>query len=1023
MKAFGTFASEVSLDFTRFEQSPLVLIHGPTGAGKTTILDAICFALFGDASGDERKGSEMRCDHAAPEVDTEVVFDFALGARRFRVRRVPDYLRPKKRGEGFTKQPHKATLWERTDAADDEDEGRVLATKPGDVTDEVHELFGFESQQFRRVVVLPQGRFRDLLLADSKDKEKILQSLFDTERLKRIEDTLERRASELRSEVKALRERRDQELRGSDSEDEDTERAPATLEELSEQIDGAVEELNAAGDELGRHKEALKLAEDALDAGTRAQGLLKEVADAEADVAASEAEAEALEDKRTRVAVARSALPLRPLEEPLERLRLSVAQKESDATSAAEAQEKSAAALAAATEAVEKENAKEGELAEARAERTRLDDLGSRVAGLEVHRRGAEEAAALLQGASAALTTARQVREDKRAARQAQQTARAERAAVAGGAADARAAAAVLEKALGLRKKLAAAAAQLAEASEAEEGAARAREAAEAARSAARTQSETLRSRWDAAQAGRLARSLDDDEPCPVCGSTDHPAPAQAPPDLPSEEQLQGADDELRAAEKEASEAAARAQAAAQARELRTTRVEELEAELGADAGRALEELEAATLEARAAADNADAADVERARLDETLGALATELEAADAEVERATKAESDAQSSHAAAEATLTHAAEGIDEALRSEAALAAALEQAAARVTTLEEARKSADARLVEATAGAGRAAEQLEGSRRALTDAESERVRAEEELRARREEAGLDDDDDWARAREDLARLDALEADVKAADQRAHAAAERLARAREKAAEVEAPDLEALGGRKTAAAATLEAATARRAALQTELKQLRARHQTAKTLGAELARKETEQRATGHLADVARGRVAPGISFQRWMLGAMLDEVLASATERLFHMSKHRFRLQREETADRKGKAAGLDLVVVDEYRGTRRRVSTLSGGESFLAALSLALGLADVVQRHSGGIHLDTLFIDEGFGTLDADSLDLALDVLTELNKSGRLVGVISHVSELKARIPSRIEVTPGAKGSQLSVTTG
>ena len=187
MEAFGSYAREQTLDFNELGEHRLFLIHGPTGSGKTTVLDAICFALYGDTTGGERDAKGMRSDFAPPEANTRVALDFALGERVYRVERTPEQMRPKLRGDGFTKQPTTATLWDRTDAAGEE-EGRVLASKSGEVTKKVVELLGFRSDQFRQVIVLPQGRFRDLLLANSDDREKILQQLFDTTFYRSVQD-------------------------------------------------------------------------------------------------------------------------------------------------------------------------------------------------------------------------------------------------------------------------------------------------------------------------------------------------------------------------------------------------------------------------------------------------------------------------------------------------------------------------------------------------------------------------------------------------------------------------------------------------------------------------------------------------------------------------------------------------------------------------------------------------------------------------------------------------------------------
>ena len=207
MQAFGPFARRQIIDFRRLGDGSFFLIHGPTGSGKTTILDGLCFALFGDSSGGERDGRQMRSQHAPPELLTEVRFEFALGAERYRVERVPEQIRPARRGGGDTRQAPKAALW-RLSGEGEVEQARPLATKWGEVGARVAELLGFESRQFRQVIVLPQGRFRDFLVSRSQDRERILQSLFGTEFYKRIEDALKQAASSLEREAGELRTRR-----------------------------------------------------------------------------------------------------------------------------------------------------------------------------------------------------------------------------------------------------------------------------------------------------------------------------------------------------------------------------------------------------------------------------------------------------------------------------------------------------------------------------------------------------------------------------------------------------------------------------------------------------------------------------------------------------------------------------------------------------------------------------------------------------------------------------------------------
>jgi exonuclease SbcC len=208
MRAFGPYAGEQVLDFSVLGSRACFLVHGPTGAGKTCILDAICFALYGEASGGERDARRLRSDHAEATTPTEVVFDFSLGAERYRVSRSPEQERPKARGTGTTVQGPKACLWRRTAAVDADDAGELLATQPRQVDAEIERLLGFRRDQFTQVVVLPQGKFRELLNADSKGREEILQLLFQTEIYRRIEELLKDRAREARDALEEVEAKR-----------------------------------------------------------------------------------------------------------------------------------------------------------------------------------------------------------------------------------------------------------------------------------------------------------------------------------------------------------------------------------------------------------------------------------------------------------------------------------------------------------------------------------------------------------------------------------------------------------------------------------------------------------------------------------------------------------------------------------------------------------------------------------------------------------------------------------------------
>ena len=280
-----------------------------------------------------------------------------------------------------------------------------------------------------------------------------------------------------------------------------------------------------------------------------------------------------------------------------------------------------------------------------------------------------------------------------------------------------------------------------------------------------------------------------------------------------------------------------------------------------------------------------------------------------------------------------------------------------------------------------------------------------------------ADFSDEDTWIAACREPDEVERLRGEIAAHADEAARTAERLRLARAAAEGVTAPDL---GDLEAAATTAAEAALAARtaavelsAAAETASRQL----ERLAELDREAADVHERYEVVGRLADVANGDNPRHLSFQRYVLGAFLDDVLVAASQRLHLMTKGRYRLERTERRFGGKAAAGLNLEVYDAWTGVPRPVSTLSGGESFMAALSLALGLAEVVQAHAGGIHLETVFVDEGFGSLDDESLDLAISALMGLGEDGRLVGIISHVGELRERVDARLEVTADRTGSR------
>jgi DNA repair protein SbcC/Rad50 len=860
LAAFGPFSGMEVIDFRVLGEHRLFLVHGATGAGKTTLLDAISFALYGDASGGTRDGKGLRSQFAGPEQPTRVVLDFELGERRFRVTRQPEQERAKRRGEGTTVSPPSATLWERSGLEPEEaEEGRVLATRSGQVSEKVAEILGFRSEQFRQVIVLPQGRFIELLLAKSREREDILQQLFDTAFYGEVEEALKQRSRDLRQEAEMLRAQRGALLEQEKCADEAA--LEARLDELQAQR-------GEAAARLMRLEQAHTDASRALERVSARQALFDKAERARAELVSLRAREDEMSAQGARLKAARKA-------QGLDDLGAAVTERR-------EARAHAARALATAEQ---RHAVTEEVLARARerlrAERARAPEREARAKRLAELERAVplfEELAARQERCDAARA------EHERATRRLQ------------------------ERARGLEQ--------------------------------ARGHLDALRLAREAGSAVLLADTLEAGVPCPVCGSTEHPRPAAGSRDVPS------------------TEAMAQAEAAV------------------ATVQQALD----------AARESQQRADREQAGLDAGVKALETQLD------DLAGRAELDPNT------ATETLAR------LRAE-------RQAA---ETSLEAAQAEDQRAGEAAAAAMAA---LEAARARQADAQDAAAAIEKQWRQRLAEAGFGDDEAYRAAQLAPAEAERLEVELEHYRQ---ALASAKGRAAETQAEIEGmkpPDFVGATEVASAAAEAYRAAADTHGGLSQRVVTLAQLQERLAGLAAEFERVEALYQVHGSIASVAAGENPHRISLQRFVLASRLDDVLAAASHRLALMSRGRYRIRRNiEPADRRS-AGGLELEVEDGYTGGTRPVSTLSGGESFQAALSLALGLSEVVQAHAGGIRLDTLFIDEGFGTLDPEALDLAIDTLLDLQQSGRMVGVISHVPELRERIDVRLEVRPGTAGSR------
>ena len=1048
MTAFGPYAGEQALDFADLRGRRFFLIHGPTGGGKTTLLDALCFALYGETSGRERDAEQMRCQSADPSTPTAVTLDFALAGRVYRVVRRPKQEQPRKRGEGVREVAATAELWDRT-ACDGEAEGDCLASGVRDVDGRVERVVGLTGGQFRQTVILPQGKFRELLLAPSGEREAILETLFGTEFYGRVEDALREAAKSTGGRITLRRQSRDEALRRGGADDAAGLRAK--LADLRETARRAAADATAARSTAAEARRRLDEGRRVVELLNRRDRAAEALAWAEADQGKADA------DRATLDAAERAAsvvADLRARDEATERAaarrtdRAGCERRHVDAVKAHET------AVAASADA----SARAADLDELRNRLVRLDDLrqkATRLAAVEAEAVTADRAVA---DAAHAAHAAADRAQRRRAARDATAADLQRTEVDAAGLAGLRAAADAAARRLADREALDARTGELDRHVRNLNDLRADQDAAEAAACDAKAAEADARRAWVAGQAARLAGHLSDGAACPVCGATHHPSPARPGDDAAVDDALERAEATTRAAgSARATAVEAVAKAEAEAAVLRT-RVEALRESLAAgaseasrtsspgprppaqaasprDAGRAdvdrpagvawrrglceVDDLRRTHADAEAAAVQAERAADAVGELRDRLDRERRQLAEIEAERHEAMLRHLDAAGAAQSARAALAECRRGLPDDLRSPDAIDAERGRVAGTIDRLRRDQESARDTLNRAATALAAAEADTTRAAREAADADAGAARLAATFADSRAAAGFACDAEHAAARRADSEVRRLRESVESHARRLATASSALAEAEAAARGVEPPDSDALE------AADVDAADAAERAFAAQVERDRDVAEAAKILAevesidAELATLDAEFGTIGRVSEVANGRNAAGLKFGRFVLGFLLDDVLAAATRRLRVMSRGRYALRRRRDREDRRSLGGLDLEVIDAHAGRARPAATLSGGESFLASLSLALGLADVVQARAGGVRLETMFIDEGFGSLDAEALDLALRSLADL-LGDRLVGIISHVAELRDRIDARLEVVPASAGRGASV---
>ena len=1011
IQAFGPFANKEVIDFSKLGESPLFLIDGPTGAGKSSILHAICYALYGETTDSERKGLGLRCDHADDDVLTELSLEFSIRGDRYRITRVPLQLRPAKRGDGETEQKPTAHLCQ---ILDDGTADTIVPKKISHADDEIERIVGLTAAQFLQVMVLPQGKFRELLLAKSDDRQAILSKLFQTEIYKIIEQLLKDKAGSIERQNKEFEEKKEEalfEVNVQDIEDfaaaiemaeeisserqEEKERASTQKQKAVNQLEAAEalgksfesrrnkqEELDdnlSRTDEINASKNRIKRAEKALSISPKweaLQAVLVKIQDKDGEVTQTESDSKEADlrlknaDKGMANAnkLYKKRDPLKAKEIELEAYQKKLLGFEPLKVASLKADDDYQTALD-----------KKAELDE---ENSEIDEV-------------LKELVAEIENLSSAVSHKSEVVEQKLTAKFRYEQ----------------------------RDKLERAQKTVLQLNADHETTKQGFEQADRDYQRAKEEANRVEMLWFTNQAAVLASKLEENQPCVVCGSLEHPNPAEFLSG--SADITQEVVDEARNEESESRNAMDVAKSALSDNQRsvddKQTEIKGIQKELAEDANKdvsvvkgiytkleselsAIEEKEEQLINTKKLQSDKEAAKkpviAALKRLDETLPTLNT---------------------AKANANNKLNQASKELPEEYRDAQIIEQAILDNQNEIQSLDSNREKANKEQIDASAHQSAMLAKLKQLKKDLKGLKGSKQTISLSWKKALAGSNFATQQEFDNAQLPEERLNILRHEIQEHDDGIKALNAELGLLDKQLKGKKAPVLDKLQNQANELTEAFNVSEAKWLQAQQQNTRLGDTQTKIKNLEKQQGDIKKQYEIVGALSKAASGRGNVRVSLERFVLGNILDSVLSIASQRLHTMSQGQYQLVRQNEEDQKrNTTAGLDLAIDDAYTGKTRPVATLSGGESFMASLALALALSDVVQERSGGIQLDTLFIDEGFGSLDQESLQLAINTLVDLQATGRTIGIISHVSELKEQMAQRIEVMGSRDGSTINM---
>lgn len=1033
--AFGPYAKEEVIDFTQLKGRNLFVITGDTGAGKTTILDAIAYALYGKASGPDRDGENLRSHFAASDCMTKVEMEFELSGQRYWVQRIPKQLKKKSRGEGYTEQG--------VDAEFKSFDGKnVIISGMKQVNDKVVELMGISYEQFKQIIMIPQGEFRELLNADSNVRQDILQKIFGTEGFRRVQEMLYGQANFLSQEVSDLVNQRNQCIRSLDRTDHQALAALLELPNLNSilvieetKLAISVDAVQASGLENQINEQEQKVADKQ---GEIFQGKANNLKLSTRDGAYErkitlEACQPQMEEKKIKLYQGRKALGLKGVEDYRYSRAVYVQKKKAELLKTDQQEKKARADVDISNNNYQLEMGKEDHRNQLLTEQARLQALTGKVADWDARQRAnielEKDLATVKKERDNTKTQLEKTREEIKEYQLLLDKARGAATAYTLKAVEAEKINTICTKLETLKEEND----RLITLERSVFGLKQQEAMQFLEYEKARGDYESAQTLFLEGQAALLASTLKAGNCCPVCGSDHHPKVATQTGRIPSEDELKKLlqrDKQLRElydkvkGDYESSKANQYAQCQIIAR---------LQKELELTAPGNLSEVNTLEL-TQYIAERLPKYQIDRQKLNEEINKLAVQKKE-ETELAAALIKKTEAVSTLAAQLETLEikytqifaevqsakDAMKGLEAEVplevRSANALAEALGTLKKELHIMKQALEHAEQQWRDNQVNHATAVAEKKAIEKALQEGEGEHKVSEQSFMAAMVDAGFKEETEFIKAKLTESQLTILETEISAYQAALRSAIDYYLQLQQDVEGLVPVDVSVLETEHTALQAGKSQLITQRTAIIARQVHNQTMLNSVCSLMEKLEQKEEEHLLIGHLARIARGDNEQKVSFERYVLAAFFNDIIDAANERLKKMTSGRYQMSRI-TQKGKGRGqSGLEIEVFDYYTGQSRHVKTLSGGESFKASLALALGLAEVVQSYAGGISLETMFVDEGFGTLDPESLDAAIGCLIELQHSGRLVGIISHVPELKSSVDARLEIEACKDGSR------